>query len=75
MSRLVRWLYEEAVMKLCTCDHCRYIFRYPIIPVRCPDCGKRNVRPANEQETDAWRHDQAVLAEEIRLGLYKAATV
>ena len=60
-------------MKLCTCDYCRYIFRYPVIPVRCPDCGKRNIRPADKQEIAAYRRDQTLLAEEIRMGLYKAA--
>ena len=28
-------------MKICTCEHCRYTFRYPLIPLMCPDCGKK----------------------------------
>lgn len=73
MNRPWNMLYEEAAMKLYTCKSCRYIFRYPVIAVRCPDCGNRNVRPADKAETETYRRDQAVLAEEIRLGLYKAA--
>ena len=62
-------------MKLYTCESCRYIFRYPVIAVRCPDCGKRMIRTANEREINTYRHDQIILAEEIRMGLYKATAV
>ena len=62
-------------MKLYTCESCRYIFRYLVIAVRCPDCGKRMIRTANEREINTYRHDQIILAEEIRMGLYKAAAV
>ena len=62
-------------MKLYTCESCRYIFRYPVIAVRCPDCGKMKIRTANEREMNTYRRDQMILAEEIRMGLYKAAAV
>ena len=62
-------------MKICTCETCRYIFRYPIIPSRCPDCGKDRVRRATSSEVSAFRADQKILAEEIRAGLYGTAAV
>lgn len=74
MNRLWSALYKEAVMNLYTCKNCRYIFRYPVTAVRCPDCGNRNVRPASEAEKETYRRDQVILAEEIRVGLYKVAT-
>ena len=33
-----------------TCDACRYTFESDKLPERCPDCGKMQVRPANETE-------------------------
>lgn len=33
-----------------TCDACRYTFESDKLPDRCPDCGKMQVRPANEAE-------------------------
>ena len=33
-----------------TCDACRYIFEATDGCNQCPDCGKRQVRPANEDE-------------------------
>lgn len=33
------------------CDACRYQFEQKNQPDRCPDCGKEQVREANEQET------------------------
>ena len=35
---------------ICACDHCYYLFESEELPEQCPDCGKREVRPANEQE-------------------------
>ena len=58
-------------MKICTCENCRFTFRYPLLPLACPDCGKKDtVRPATEKEiTDYW-YMQEIIKEEIRLGLY-----
>ena len=33
-----------------TCDTCHYIFEAEIPCTQCPDCGKAEVRPANETE-------------------------
>ena len=33
-----------------TCDACRYIFEAMRGCKQCPDCGKRQVRPASEDE-------------------------
>ena len=60
-------------MKICTCEACRYSFRYPIIPTRCPDCGKKAVRPATESEVKSFLRELAIIEEEIRMGLYGAA--
>lgn len=59
-------------MKLCTCDKCKYTFRYPLIPQYCPDCGSHSVRPANEKEKQDYHRNQRILSEEIRMGLYAA---
>lgn len=57
-------------MKICTCEHCRYTFRYPLIPLTCPDCGMKKVRPANKKEILRFRIEQQIIADEIRAGLY-----
>ncbi len=59
-------------MHICTCSHCKYTFRYPMIPFHCPDCGKDAVREATEEEIRDYHQMQAILREEIRLGLYAA---
>ena len=63
------------IMKICTCEACRYTFRYPLIPPRCPDCGHGKVREANRNEIKEYHRLQKILAEEIRLGIYGAAVV
>lgn len=37
------------------CDSCHYLFEADEDIDRCPDCGKRNIRPANEQEREEYR--------------------
>jgi len=66
---------KEFHMKICKCDSCRYTFRYPILPAFCPDCGKQDVRPADKMEIKTYWCDQAMLAEEIRAGLYAASPI
>ena len=61
-------------MKICTCEYCRYTFRYPMLPVSCPDCGRKKVRPASEKEVLRYWTEQQILADEIRTGLYTAAS-
>ncbi len=39
----------------------------------CPDCGRKEVRIANKDEVKEFHRLQAILAEEIRTGLYPAA--
>ena len=60
-------------MKICICESCHYTFRYPLLPSSCPDCGRKDVRIANEDEVKEFHRLQAILAEEIRTGLYPAA--
>ena len=59
-------------VKICTCEACRYTFRYPLIPPRCPDCGHAKVREARRNEIKEYHRMQKILAEEIRLGIYGA---
>ena len=40
------------------------------MPFSCPDCGEKKVRIADEEEVKEFHRMQAVLAEEIRMGLY-----
>lgn len=57
-----------------TCDHCRYTFSAPILPSRCPDCGKqvidRNgtsepvIRPASDDEIEWYRRIRKEIDEE-----------
>ena len=60
-------------MKICTCEACRYTFRYPIIPLRCPDCGKEAVREAAAKEIRQFHIEQEILRKEVQLGIYAAA--
>lgn len=39
-----------------TCDACRYAFESDKLPDRCPNCGKKRVRPANETEIYDYDH-------------------
>ena len=39
-----------------TCDACRYTFESDKLPDRCPDCGKLQVRRANESEIYEYEH-------------------
>ena len=58
-------------MKICTCENCRFTFSYPILPLACPDCGKKDsVRLATEKEQADYYKMQEIIKEEIRLGLY-----
>ena len=59
------------MMRICTCENgnCRYVFRYPLLPPSCPDCGKRTVRPANKAEITRYLREQKILREEITSGL------
>ena len=58
-------------MKICTCENCRFTFRYPLLPLACPDCGKKDaVRPATEKELEDYYKMQEIIKEESRLGLY-----
>ncbi|HAE44617.1 MAG TPA: hypothetical protein DCG37_03315 [Lachnospiraceae bacterium] len=57
-------------MKICTCESCRYTFCCRILPNSCPDCGKKAIRIANNKEISEYHKLQAILAEEIRTGLY-----
>ena len=58
-------------MKICTCENCRFTFRYPLLPLACPDCGKKDaVRAATEKEIVDYWYMQEIIKEEIRLGLY-----
>ena len=59
----------DFTMKICICDHCRYIFAGPVIPDRCPDCGAEAVRPAAGKETAQYRRFREIIWEEIRLGV------
>ena len=69
-------------MKICTCESCHYTFRYlshkqkakdaarSVCPTLCPDCGKKTIRIANRKEIAEYYKSQAILAEEIQMGLY-----
>ena len=59
-------------MKICTCEKCRYTFRYPLIPELCPDCGAKKVRQATPAEIKDFYDMQKLLEEEIRDGLWTA---
>ena len=64
---------ETIMMKICTCEACKYTFRYPLLPLHCPDCGRSAVRDATGEEIKEFYHLQEILAEEIRSGIYGAA--
>lgn len=40
--------------KIYTCDACHYTFEAETGCDQCPDCGKKRVRPADEQESKEY---------------------
>ena len=60
-------------MKICTCEACRYTFRYPIVPLRCPDCGKDAIRESSAKEIRQFHIEQEIIRKEVQLGIYAAA--
>lgn len=56
-------------MKIYVCSHCRYLFPARLYPAHCPDCGKRKVRIADQQEIKEYRKFREIINEEIRLGV------
>ena len=60
-------------MRICTCEACRYIFRSPIVLLRCPDCGKDAVREAAAKEIRQFHIKQEIIRKEVQLGIYAAA--
>ena len=42
--------------KIYTCDACHYTFEAETGCDQCPDCGKKRVRPADEQESKEYKH-------------------
>lgn len=41
-------------MKYFTCKKCRYTFCMNVECEQCPDCGKKDVRPATESEIQEY---------------------
>ena len=41
---------------LFACDQCYFLFEAEKQPERCPDCGKKAVRPADEREQDEYQN-------------------
>ena len=41
---------------ICTCENCKYTFSADYLPLTCPDCGSKKVRPATQVEQD-WYYD------------------
>ena len=56
-------------MRICTCEACRYTFWYPIVPLRCPDCGKEAVRESSSKEIRQFHIEQEIVRKEIQLGI------
>lgn len=56
----------------CAKDSSTRCARVPLLPPSCPDCGRKNVRQATKDEIREFHRMQAILAEEIRMGLYAA---
>ena len=49
-----------------TCDNCGFIFSRSEETEQCPDCGKYEVRPANEEEQKEFAQRMAELVREER---------
>lgn len=45
-----------------TCDNCGFIFSRSEETEQCPDCGKYEVRPANESEQEEFAERMAELS-------------
>ena len=41
---------KEKTLYACEMRVCRFLFECEEKPERCPDCGKKNIRPANAKE-------------------------
>ena len=50
-----------------TCDNCGFIFSRSEETEQCPDCGKYEVRPANEEEQKEFAQRMAELSESEHL--------
>ena len=48
------------------CDNCGFIFSRSEETEQCPDCGKYEVRPANEEEQKEFAQRMAELVREER---------
>lgn len=46
---------DETMTEIYICDSCNYLFEINGNTDRCPDCGKRNIRQANELEQEEYR--------------------
>lgn len=49
-----------------TCDNCHFIFSRTIETDQCPDCGKYEVRPADEAEQEEFNQRMAELTQSER---------
>ncbi len=61
-------------MKYCTCESCRFTFRYPILPPACIDCGEGPVRNATDEEIEDYHRKQKILQAKIMSSLYAGAS-
>ena len=41
---------KEKTLYACETKDCRFLFECEEEPERCPDCGKKNIHPANAKE-------------------------
>lgn len=55
---------NDKIVKIYTCDACRYTFGCNIRPVFCPDCGKPQVRPSTGKEIKEYYIIQKEIAAE-----------
>ena len=45
---------KEKTLYACETRICRFLFESEEEPERCPDCGKKNIRLANEREIQEY---------------------
>lgn len=66
---------DSVIEMVYSCDNCGFIFSRSEEPEQCPDCGKYEVRPANEVEQDEFSARMAELIREERTDSPRSPTL
>ncbi|NCU27954.1 hypothetical protein EOM86_14755 [Candidatus Nomurabacteria bacterium] len=50
---------KKGIFMIYACENCHFLFKDGKEADRCPDCGKRNIRPATtDEQAEYWRYQK-----------------